>query len=112
MALFARPQYNRFGRVEALTQPSPGMSLRTTNLPTLTHEELLARIHDLADALQRALEEAQLRRATIETGQPLFARPTLKRLKQLSDELSGTIELAIDPPQSPQDVRVRRKKLR
>jgi hypothetical protein len=88
------------------------MSLRTTNLLTLTHEQLLARIQDLADALQRALEEAQLRRATIEAGQPLFAGPTLKRLKQISDELSGTIELAIESPPAPEGARVRRRRSR
>lgn len=88
------------------------MSLRTTTLPTLTHEELLLRIQELADALQRALEDARLRRATIETGQPLFERPALKRLKQISDELSGTIELAIDPSTTPSPAHARRRKMK
>jgi hypothetical protein len=88
------------------------MSLRTTNFPTLAHDQLLARIQNLADALQRALEEAHLRRTTIETGQPLFPHPALKRLKQISDELSGTIELAIDPVPPPRTARARRNKIR
>ena len=84
--------------------------LRQTELPTLTHEQLLLRIQELADALQRALEEARLRRATIETGRPLFERPTLRRLKQISEELSGTIDLAIDAPATPRRASARPKK--